>query len=71
MADAAEIADAVAEDVAQGVQSSAVDNRSATAMDPVKRLDVADRLAERASLPGNRSAFNRVRAAISVRPGAT
>jgi hypothetical protein len=43
-----EIAAAVAEDVADGVASATTDGQSATAMDPEKRLDIADRLQARA-----------------------
>ena len=42
-----EIADAAALAAEEGVQSASVDGNSATALDPMKMLDVADRIAAR------------------------
>jgi hypothetical protein len=44
---AQEIADAAATAAAEGVASASGDGESATAMDPEKQLDIADRLAAR------------------------
>lgn len=63
-----EIAAAAAEAAAAGVQSSAVDGRSVTAMDPVRQLELADRLRDRDRLRG-RSGWAGVRAAKAVPPG--
>jgi hypothetical protein len=41
--------EAIERDVADGVQSVSADGVTVVAMDPIKRLDVADRLAQRSS----------------------
>lgn len=70
-----EIADAAAQSADDGIQSVTVDGRTTVAMDPVKQLDVADRLAERSALSGANanggpvSAWNRTRAARAIPPG--
>jgi hypothetical protein len=44
MADGDDIRDSVSDDVNTGIQSVTADGVQVTAMDPAKRLDVADRL---------------------------
>lgn len=44
-----EIQDAVAEDVAAGVAQFSTGDTSVTAMDPMKRLDIADRIKRNAA----------------------
>ena len=68
--DAETVADAAVTNATEGVASATVDGRSSTAMDPIKQLDVADRIAGRSSLTGNKSAWNKTRPAVSIRPGA-
>jgi hypothetical protein len=71
---AAEIAAAAATAAAEGVASATGDGESATAMDPLKQLDVADRLAAReiagATNPhgGARSGWGMLRPARVVPP---
>ena len=70
-----EIADAAAELVADGVAAAASDGQSVTAMDPMKQLDVADRLASRTlgqqanAAGGSRSPWGMTRIARAVPPG--
>jgi hypothetical protein len=71
-----EIAEAAATTAADGVQSAMADGQSATAIDPLKQLDVADRIAKREALTGNnpqggpRSGWGLLRPARVVPPGA-
>jgi hypothetical protein len=73
----AEIATAAATTAADGVQSATADGQSATAIDPLKQLDVADRIAARESLAGanpqggSRSGWRTLRPAQVVPPGAS
>ena len=71
-----EIADAAAVTAADGVASATTDGNSATAMDPLKQLEVADKLAARAlgesANPngGKRSGWAGLRPARVTPPGA-
>jgi hypothetical protein len=49
MADADDIATAAATNAASGVSSHAADGTQTTALDPIKQLDVADRVASHAA----------------------
>lgn len=53
MPTADEIAEAAATAAQEGVQSATVDGNSATAIDPLKQLDVADRIAARTAAAAN------------------
>jgi methylmalonyl-CoA mutase cobalamin-binding subunit len=77
MATPAEIVDAAETTAVEGVLSSSVDGRSATAMDPLKMLDVADRLQSRELLAGtnanggSRSGWGMMRPARAIPPSAS
>jgi hypothetical protein len=67
-----EVRDAAALTAAGGVASATTDGQTAVTIDPVKQLDVADRLQARDALAGaNRrggakSAWNKTRPAVAV-----
>lgn len=63
MAEPSDIRDAVATDAEAGIQSVAADGTQVTAQDPMKRLDVADRLDGRtaAELPARGLRFTKLR----------
>lgn len=73
---AQEIIDAAAQNAADGVQSAQADGQSATAMDPLKQIEAADKIAARALLAGTgtnggaKSGWRGLRAARAVPPGA-
>lgn len=72
-----EIAAAAAQAAAEGVASATVEGRSATAIDPLKQLDVADRIQARQALTGTnsnggpRSGWGATRPARAIGPGHT
>lgn len=72
-----EIRDAAAQSAAEGVASAQGDQGSVTAMDPLKQLEVADRVATKAAVAGtnpqggNKSGWRTLRAAKAIPPGAT
>lgn len=53
MATAEEIAAAAASNAAAGISSQATDGVQTTAIDPMKQLDVADRIAQRSAVSAN------------------
>lgn len=71
----AEIAAAAAEVAAGGVQSATTGDQTTTAMDPLKQIDTADRLAAREMLAaanpqgGARSGWRGLRMAQAIPPG--
>lgn len=71
----AEIAAAAAEIAAGGVQSATTEGQTTTAMDPVKQIEVADKLAAREMLGaanpqgGARSGWRGLRMAQAIPPG--
>lgn len=73
---AQEIIDAAAQNAADGVASAQADGQSATAMDPVKQLQAADRIAARemaatsSANGGPRSGWSMCRNARAIPPGA-
>ena len=75
MPTADEIAAAAALTAAEGVQSATADGQSVTSIDPLKQLDVADRIAKREALAGtnpqggSRSGWGMLRRARVVPPG--
>jgi hypothetical protein len=72
-----EIRDSVSTDAEAGVSSFTSGDQTTTAMDPEKRLKVADKLAAADALAGSNayggpvSGWNRTRAARFVPPGAS
>lgn len=58
-----EIVDAAAANAASGVASATADGQSATAMDPLKQLKMADAVATRAALTGPNSSGGRSKGA--------
>ena len=72
-----EIADAAATTAEAGIEKSELDGEMMTAMDPMKQLDVADRLASRSlgqqanAAGGSRSPWGMTRIARAVPPGTT
>jgi methylmalonyl-CoA mutase cobalamin-binding subunit len=72
-----EIIDAAAQNAADGVASGQVDGRQVTAIDPLKQLDVADKVATKAAVAGtnpqggSKSGWRTLRAARAIPPGAT
>jgi hypothetical protein len=66
-----EIADAAAQAAADGVASATVDGRSATAIDPLKQLELADRLKARQAAATSNSPWKYLRPSQVVPPGAT
>lgn len=75
MATAAEIAAAAAAAAEDGVQSASVDGNSAMQLDPMKQLDVADRIEARSALTGSnasggaKSGWRMLRPAQALPPG--
>lgn len=75
MATPTEIAEAAADLAVDGVSAASGDGESVTAMDPMKQLDVADRLAGRTLAQqvnangGSRSPWGMTRIARAVPPG--
>jgi len=73
----AEILDAAAASAAAGVLSATVDGQSATAMNPLDQLKLADAIAAREALAGAnaaggaRSGWNRLRPSKAIPPGTT
>lgn len=73
---ASELYDAAATLAEEGVQSATVDGRSATSMDPLKQIQVADAIAARELLAGTndnggpRSGWGLCRPARAIPPGA-
>jgi hypothetical protein len=73
---AQEILDAAAQNAADGVQSAQADGQSATAMDPIKQLQAADRIAAQKSASGTnanggpKSGWGMCRNARAIPPGA-
>lgn len=66
-----DIADAAAENAARGVTSVDADGQKTTALDPIKQLDVADRLEKRAAAKASGNGWLRgFRKARIVPPGA-
>jgi len=55
MATAEEIATAAAANAAAGISSQSSDGVQTTAIDPMKQLDVADRLAKASAVSSNRT----------------
>lgn len=71
-----ELYDAAATHAEEGVQSATVDGRSATAMDPLKQIQVADAIHSRDLIAGTnanggaKSGWGFLRPARAVPPGA-
>ena len=67
--DIADIQTAAAQSAEDGVQSATVDGQAVTAMDPIKQLDVADRLANADALDGTNDNGGAISGFQRLRPG--